>query len=93
MMNMKIEIDTGDYFSKEEMKEIAEDELRNAFRAQFQKEADVERVITNLSLEYVFALVAEQWNGDFAETLREQVKKSIGEETIKYQVFRRRDAL
>ena len=89
---MKIEIDTSDYFSNEEMKEIAEDELRNAFRAQFQKESDVERVITNLSLEYVFALIAEQWDGDFAEALREQVKKSISEDTIKYQVFRRRDA-
>ena len=89
---MKIEIDTSDYFSNEEMKEIAEDELRNAFKAQFQKESDVERVITNLSLEYVFALIAEQWDGDFAEALREQVKKSISEDTIKYQVFRRRDA-
>ena len=89
---MKVELNFSDYCSHEQIKEIAEDELRNAFRAQFQKESDVERVITNLSLEYVFALIAEQWDGDFAEALREQVKKSISEDTIKYQVFRRRDA-
>lgn len=89
---MKIEIDIREWFSNEQMKEIAEDELRKAFRSQFQKEADVERVITNLSLEYIFALVADQWDGDFSELLREMVKKSINEDTVKYQVFRRRDA-
>ena len=89
---MKLEIDTSDYFSNEEMKKIAEDELRRAFRAQFTKEADVERVITNLSLEYVFALVAEQWDGDFAEALRDQVRKCFCQDTIRYEVFRRRDA-
>lgn len=89
---MKVEIELNDYFSQEELKSIAEEELRYAFRGQFQKEADVERVITNLSLEYVFALVAEQWDGDFAELLRKKVKESIDTDTIKYEVFRRSDA-
>lgn len=40
---MKIEIDIDEYFTPEMIKEIAEDELRRAFRRQFQKESDVER--------------------------------------------------
>ena len=35
---MKVEIDIDEYFTPEMIKEIAEDELRKAFRRQFQKE-------------------------------------------------------
>ena len=35
---MKIEIDIDEYFTPEMIKEIAEDELRGAFRRQFQKD-------------------------------------------------------
>lgn len=89
---MEIKIDINDYLSKEEIKEIAEQELRSAFREQFRKEADVERVLTNLSLEYVHALVAEQWNGDFEELLRKKVREAI-ENGVSYHVFRRKDVL
>ena len=89
---MKVEIDIFDYFTPEQIREIAEDELRNAFRSQFRKEADVERVLTNLSYEYVRKLIAEQWDGDFTAKLREQIEKSISQDTIKYEVFRRKDA-
>lgn len=88
---MEITIDINDYLSKEEIKEIAEQELRAAFREQFRKEADVERVLTNLSLEYVHALVAEQWDGDFDELLRQKVREAI-EKSVSYHVFRRKDA-
>lgn len=88
---MMINIDANEYFSQEEIKKIAEEELRNAFREQFRKEADVERVIANLSIEYVHALVAEQWDGDFDELLREKVRGAI-EKDVGYYVFRRKDA-
>ena len=88
-MNMMIDIE--DFFSKEEIKEIAEQELRAAFLEQFRKESDVERVITNLSLEYVHALVAEQWDGDFDELLRKKVREAV-EKGVSYHVFRRKDA-
>lgn len=88
---MKVEIDIDEYFTPEMIKEIAEDELRKAFRRQFQKESDVERVITNLSLEYVHALVAEQWGGDFDELLRQKAREAI-EKGVSYHVFRRKDA-
>ena len=89
---MKIEIDIDEYFTQEMIKEIAEDELRKAFRRQFQKESDVERVIANLSSEFVFTLIAEQWDGDFTELLRKKIKGAIEDDTIKYIVFRRKDA-
>ena len=89
---MKIEIDINEYFTQEMIKEIAEDELRSAFRRQFQKESDVERVIANLSYEFVFTLIAEQWDGDFTELLRKNIKGAIENDTLKYMVFRRKDA-
>lgn len=90
-MNQEIKVNVSELFSKEELKEIAEQELRAAFRAQFQKESDVERVIVNLSWEYVCKLVAEQWDGDFEELLRQKVRKAI-EDGVGWQVFRRKDA-
>lgn len=88
---MELKINIQDYFSDEQIKEIAEEELRAAFRQQFRKEADVERVITNLSVEYVHNLVAEQWDGDFDELLRDKVREAI-EKGVGYHVFRRKDA-
>ena len=90
-MDNQITLNVSEFFSKEELKEIAEQELRAAFRAQFQKESDVERVIVNLSWEYVCKLVAEQWDGDFEELLRQKVRKAIGD-GVGWQVFRRKDA-
>lgn len=81
---MEITIEINDYLSKAEIKEIAEQELRAAFREQFRREADVERVLTNLSLEYVHALVAEPWDGDFDELLRQKVREAI-ENGVGYQ--------
>ena len=64
---MKVEIDIDEYFTPEMIKEIAEDELRKAFRRQFRTESDVERVLANLSSEFIFTLIAEQWDGGFTE--------------------------
>lgn len=88
---MELKINIQNYFSDEQIKEIAEEELRAAFREQFRKEADVERVITNLSLEYIHALVSEQWDENFDELLREKVREAI-EKGVCYYVFRRKDA-
>lgn len=90
-MNQEITVNVSEFFSKEELKEIAEKELRAAFRAQFCKESDVERVIVNLSWKYVCKLVAEQWDGDFDELLRKKVRKAI-ENGVGFHVFRRNDA-
>ncbi len=90
-MNQEITVNVMELFSKEELKEIAEKELRAAFRAQFRTESDVERVITNLAIEFVHALVEEQWDGDFDELLRKKVREAI-ENGVGFHVFRRKDA-
>ena len=43
-MDNQITLNVSEFFSIEELKEIAEKELLAAFRAQFCKESDVERV-------------------------------------------------
>lgn len=84
-------ININEYFSHDEIKKIAEEELRSAFRSQFKEESDVERVISNLSMEYVHALVSEVWDGDFDELLRSKVREAI-KGSVSYHVFRRKDA-
>lgn len=90
---LEFKINIADYISTQKIAEIAEEELRRAFRRQFKTEGDVERVLTNLTLEYVFALVAEQWDGDFSELLKAKIRQALEDDnSIKYQIFRRRDA-
>lgn len=92
--NMKLEIDVFDYLSPEKMTEIAEDEVRRAFRDQFRKEADVERVLSNLTAEYVFKLIESEWAShsvDFEKALRERIDSAIRDDSVKYYVFRRKD--
>ena len=91
---MKLEIDVFDYLSPEKITEIAEDELRRAFSEQFRKEADVERVLSNLTAEYVFKLVESEWAShslDFEKALRERIDSAIRDDSVKYYVFRRKD--
>lgn len=88
----ELTITLSDYIPAERMQEIAEEELRYAFRRQLQKEADVERILTNLTHEYVFKLVAEEWDGDLTEQLREKITNVLKSDRIDYEVFRRKDA-
>lgn len=91
---MKLEIDVFDYLSPEKMTKIAEDEVRRAFRDQFRKEADVERVLSNLTAEYVFKLIESEWAShsvDFEKALRERIDSAIRDDSVKYYVFRRKD--
>ena len=91
---MKLEIDVFDYISPDKIAEIAEDELRGAFREQFRKEADVERVLTNLTAEYVFKLIEDEWSAnavDFEMVLRDKIDSAIRDDSVKYYVFRRKD--
>lgn len=92
---MKLEINIFDYVSPEKITEIAEDEIRRAFREQFRKEADVERVLSNLTAEYVFKLIENEWAShavDFEKALRERIDSAIRDDSVKYYVFRRKDA-
>lgn len=87
---MEFTIEVEKYLSEEEIREIAMIELRQAFKRQFHTESDVERVLSNLTMEYVFNLVSEYWNGDFEKLLHDKIKEAI-ESNVSYYVFRRAD--
>jgi hypothetical protein len=92
---MDITIDTFDYISPEKISEIVEDEIRYAIRSQIKKEADIERVLTNFTAEYVFKLMESEWAAnavDFEKALREAINHAIESDHVKYYVFRRKDA-
>ena len=92
---MKIEVELFDYVSPERMSVILEEEVRQAFRAQIRKEADVERVLTNFTAEYVFKLIENEWSAnavDFEKALREKINAVFQRDDISFYVFRRKDA-
>ena len=90
---MKIEIYIEDYLSTEEIKEICEDTMRGIIREQFRKEADVDRVISNLSYEFLFKQISESIGEDAIALIKSKVKKLLqNDSTIKFELFRKADA-
>ena len=92
---MNIEIDVRDYLSEEEVKNEAIYALRGLFANQLRKEADIERVLSNLTHEYIFKMVCDKLNVDreyIESAIADGIKKAIEGDTIKYKVFQRKDA-
>lgn len=93
---MTIEIDINNYLTKEQIAEIAEQEIRYSFRNQMSKEGNIERILTNLSYEYVFKIVEEELNihkDEFKMKLKETIIKVLDDSsTLRYEIFRRADA-
>ena len=74
---MEVAIKVEDYLSEEEIKDIAKEQIACAIREKFKKESDIERIITNLSYEFLFNAVSE----------------SIGEDSlVRYLIWRKKDA-
>lgn len=94
-MNNEITINVSDYLTEEEIKNIAIDTLRYNFNQQFRVEADVERVLANLSHEYVFKLVCDYISlnaEDIKQRIIEGVAEALTSDHVRYMVFRRKDA-
>ena len=92
---MNIEIDIHDYLSEEDIENEAIHALRGLFANQLRKEADIERVLSNLTHEYIFKMVCDKLNVDreyIESAIADGVKKAIEGDTIKYKVFQRKDA-
>ena len=90
-----MEIDIRNYLSEEDIAAIAEDELRTMFRLHLKQEANLERVLTNLSYEYIFKIIEEEL-GIHKEEFRNQIIKMCRKllddpSTLKYLIFRRKD--
>lgn len=90
---MEIKIDIENYLSEEEIKEICQDTLRGIISEQFRKEADLDRVISNLSYEFLFKQISECIGEDAVVLIKSKVRKLLQDDNvIKYQLFRKADA-
>lgn len=89
---MKLKINIEDYLSELEIKEIAKEELRYNFRQLFRKEADIERVLSNISHEFVFDLINSQCDCDLEQILKDKIKETLQNKDILFYLFRRKDA-
>lgn len=89
---MKIEFELSEVLTKEQMKEIAIEELRYAVRKQFGgSEEKLNRLITNISFSYVIDMVNQAYDGKLSEILHQKITKVI-DELSSYCVFKRKDS-
>lgn len=91
---MKVEIDIQDYLDNEQIKEAALSIVEREFYRQINKESALERVLANLTGEYIFSRVCEHiqiGREEIERIIAENVKKALESDHIKYQVFRRQD--
>lgn len=92
---MDITINVDDYLSKSDIQKIVEDELRYSIRKQIRNESDIERVISNISFEFLFTMLSEEFKlnrDEFDKLIRDKIKEKICSDSIGYLIFRRKDA-
>jgi len=88
---MNVNINVYDVASEEEVKQAALDVIRHEVFKTFNKENDLDRLISNLSYEFVFNMVNEQFNGNLENLLKEKITEILND-LSSYTVFRRKDA-
>ena len=64
---MELSVKIEDYLSEDEIKDIAKEQIACAIWEKFRKESDIERIITNLSFEFLFKAVSESIGEDAFE--------------------------
>lgn len=92
---MEITINLEDYVTPEEIKAQALYTLSCHFENQLRCEADIDRVLSNLTSEYIFERVCMNLDISHEEVERritEGIQKALESDHIKYYVFRRKDA-
>lgn len=89
---MDVTIDVYDFADQDEIKEVVLDEVRNIIRNNYGKqESGLDRLLTNLSYQYVFDMVNEQIDEDLSQFLKCKIV-SIIEDLSSYSVFKKADA-
>ncbi len=89
---MELKINIEDYLSELEIKEIAKEQLEYSFKELFRKEADIERILSNISHEFVFDLINSQCDCDLEQILKDTIKDTLQNKDISFYLFRRKDA-
>lgn len=91
---MNITIDIRDYLSPDEIRDICKDTIAHDVHMLFTKnEADIERLISNLGYNFVFAAVSKAINKDAEKVISDKVVELIkNDSAIKYEIWHRADA-
>lgn len=90
---MNITIDIRDYISPDDIRNVCKETIANDVHALFAKnESEIERLISNLGYEFVFAAVSKAIGKDAEKLIAEKVEELIkNDSTIKYEIWRKRD--
>lgn len=87
---MNINIDIKDYVSEEEIKDIINDEIRKSVRYHLNNEAELSRIITNISYKELWKQIELEVPN--CETLLKQKTIERIRNISDYDIFRRKDA-
>ena len=90
---MEVSIKIEDYLSEDEIRDIAKEQIACAIREKFRKESDIERIITNLSYEFLFKAVSDSVGEDAFEKIKGKVAELLEDDShIRYCLWRKKDA-
>ena len=89
---MEINIDIYDIVSEEEIKAAALEAVKSLVVRQFSgAESNLDRLVSNLSYQYVYDMVDQQYDDELDELLKSKIADIINQ-LSSYVVFRQKDA-
>lgn len=90
---MELKINIEEYITPEEIKTIAMDAVRESIISVFRgDEANINRLISNLSYEFIFKAVSDAIGEDAQTIISDKVKKLMKDEScIRYELWRKKD--
>ena len=92
-MSKEITINVEDYLTEEDIKQAAIERLKYEFMKQLGN-SNIYTILSNITYEYVFKAVANALgisSNEFEQQIIDSIKEALKPDTIKYQVFRRKD--
>lgn len=90
---MNININIEDYLSEEEIKDECKMAIRHSIYDKYKKEAALDRLISNLSHEFIFTEISQCINEDVENLIRNKVIELLNDGScIRYELFRKGDA-
>lgn len=90
---MELKINIEEYITPEEIKAIAMDAVRESIVSVFRKdEANINRLISNLSYEFIFKAVSDAIGEDAQTKIANKVKELLEDGScIRYELWRKKD--
>lgn len=90
---MELTFKIEDFLSQEEIKQQCKEAVHLILYKHFNKENQIERLISNLSYEFLFAEISKCIGEDSEKLIKETVIKLLKQpETFEYLIFRRKNA-